>query len=230
MEVHIVPILNDNYAYIVQTDNAVAVIDPGEARPIMDYLTEHLFEVDWIINTHKHGDHTSGNVELKDAYDCKLAAPRECDGHIDFTLEDGAVFPLGNLEFRVLLTKGHTAGHVVLFEPNRKILFSGDTLFVMGCGRVFEGSADDMFTSMQRIKSLSLETKIYCGHEYTKANAAFARHILPDNPDIQKRAEDLANFDCTVPTTLAEELKTNPFLLADSPEQFAEYRKAKDRF
>lgn len=230
MKIHVIAILKDNYAYVVQTDNAVAVIDPGEAKPIADFLTKHEMTPNWIINTHRHGDHVAGNEELMAAYDCQLAAPPECSGDIDVILNDGDVFSLGDLQFQIMLTKGHTAGHIVLFEPNHKILFSGDTLFVMGCGSVFEGSMDEMFQSMQVIKSLSPEIKIYCGHEYTRANAAFACHILPENSDIQIRKQEFENKACTVPTTLAEELKTNPYLLAETVDEFAKYRKSKDDF
>lgn len=230
MQVHIVPILKDNYAYIIQTDTDVAIVDPGDAAPVLAYLDEHGLHPNWIINTHRHGDHVDGNVHLKDAFDCKLAAPAECDGDIDTVLSDGDVFSFGNLEFQIIQTKGHTAGHIVLFEPTRKILFSGDTLFVMGCGRVFEGTPDDMFISLKKIKELPPETKIYCGHEYTAANANFAVHILPDNEDVAQARREMLGQKCTVPTLLSRELKTNPFLLANSVSEFAKYRAAKDRF
>lgn len=231
MQIHIVPILSDNYCYIVETDTDIAVIDPGEAEAVLAYLKGHDLTPNWIINTHKHRDHVDGNARLLQEFDgCKLAAPDECSGDIDLILADGDMFDLGHLEFEIILTAGHTAGHIVLFEPHEKILFSGDTLFVMGCGRLFEGSAEQMFHAMQRIKALPPETKIYCGHEYTLSNAKFAHHIMPDNQDIANRLEIVKGQSCTVPTTLGEELKTNPFLIAETVDQFAEYREGKDRF
>ena len=229
MHIYIVPILKDNYAYVIESAGQVAVIDPGEAKPIVDFLTDHAMAPDWIINTHKHGDHTAGNIELLDAYGCKLAAPAEC-GAADLILADGGVLDIGEVTLQCFHTPGHTAGHVILYEPNDKVLFSGDTLFAMGCGRVFEGTMAEMFVSMQIIKSLPPETRIYCGHEYTLASAEFAAHILPDNVDIQQRLEQVRGQACTIPTTLDQELKTNPFLIAETVEEFAEYRKAKDRF
>ena len=230
MHIHVVPILNDNYAYIIQSDTEVAVVDPGEAAPIIDFLNDHGLHPDWIINTHKHGDHINGNVQLMDAFDCKLAAPAECEGNKDYVLEDGDLFPVGNLGFQISLTKGHTGGHIVLYEPHHNILFSGDTLFAMGCGRLFEGESHDMFQAMKYIKSLPAQTKIYCGHEYTRANADFARHILPDNAEISRRHKEVQSVDCTMPTTVAQELKTNPFLIARDVSEFAKYRQAKDNF
>ena len=230
MEIHIVPILKDNYAYVIQTDTEVAIVDPGEAKPVVEFLTKQQLQPNWIINTHKHWDHVNGNLELMEAYDCNLAAPAECEGHIDVVLRDGAVFALGDLVFQIILTKGHTAGHIILFEPNEKIMFSGDTLFAMGCGRLFEGSPSDMFVAMEKIKSLPVDTKIFAGHEYTLSNAKFAKHLLPDNHYIAKRYEVVKQAKCTMPTTLEQELKTNPYLLADSVQQFAKYRAAKDKF
>lgn len=230
MQVHIIPILKDNYAYVVQSATKVAVIDPGEAAPIIDFLNEQGLHPDWIINTHKHADHVGGNQELINAFGCELAAPIECEGKIDVVLKDGNVFTMGNLDFSIMLTKGHTAEHIILFEPNHKILFSGDTLFAMGCGRLFEGDAGDMFMAMKKIKGLPEDTKIYCGHEYTRSNAEFAYSIKPGNRDIARRREQIQDEICTIPTILAQELKTNLFLIAETVSEFAEYRKAKDEF
>ena len=229
MKVHIVPILKDNYAYVVQSDTEVAVIDAGEAKPIVNFLTKNQLRPEWIISTHKHGDHTDGNIELMEAYNCRLAAPAEC-GESDFILKDGDIFPVGNLQFNIIETKGHTAGHIMLFEPNHKILFSGDTLFAMGCGRLFEGEAGDMFKAMEKIKTLPKDTKIYTGHEYTADNARFATAFMRDNGAIAERSKYISGQSCTMPTVLEDELKTNPFLLAETKEQFADYRKAKDNF
>jgi len=229
MDVSIVPILDDNYAYVIQSGGLVGVIDPGEAKPIIDYLNDRDLTLDWVINTHKHGDHIDGNAQLIEKYNAKLAAPAEC-GDADITLQDGVPFKFGDTSFDITLTVGHTSGHIILFDPMYRVLFSGDTLFSMGCGRLFEGSANDMFPAMQYIKSLPPETAIYCGHEYTASNAKFACSVMPNDKDVQARAVEIMGQQCTMPALLATELKTNPFLMAGNVDEFAQYRTAKDNF
>ncbi len=230
MDVFIVPILEDNYAYVIQSGDMVGVVDPGEAGPVVAYLEQHNLKPDWIINTHHHWDHVDGNADLIEKYGCKVAAPNECKGDKDVILQDGEDFKFGDIAFQIFLTAGHTMGHIVLFDPTYRILFSGDTLFVMGCGRLFEGTHADMFKSMQVIKSFPPETAIYCGHEYTAGNAKFATHIMPDSADIKSRAMEVIGQGCTMPTMLATELATNPYLIAKSIEDFKKYRTAKDNF
>ena len=225
MKIHIIPILQDNYAYVVEEGDVTVVIDPGEAEPIIAFLEQNNLKPDWVINTHKHWDHVNGNAVILEKYNARLAAPAEC-GDSDHLLKDGDQF----LGFDVIETPGHTMGHIVLYHPVEKILFSGDTLFSMGCGRLFEGAADDIFPSIQHIKLLPPETQIYCGHEYTLSNAKFAANILPHNHDIQNRLSVISGQKCTIPTLLSEELKTNPFLLAETVEEFTRYRTAKDNF
>ena len=229
MDVKIIPVLDDNYAYIIQSGGVTAVIDPGESLPIIQYLKDNDLNLDWVINTHKHWDHVNGNKKLLEKYGAKLAAPAECEG-AEMVLKDGEIFQCGDTKFEIILTRGHTSGHIILFDPTYRILFSGDTLFVMGCGRVFEGTMDDMYQSMQAIKKLPPETAIYCGHEYTAANIKFAKYIFPDNLSIFERAEILDGKSCTIPTTLASELMTNPFLMAETIDQFSDYRLKKDTF
>lgn len=230
MDVSIIPILDDNYAYVIQSGDMVGIVDPGEAKPVMEYLEENNFSLDWIINTHHHWDHVDGNPELIEKYECKVAAPDECKRHKDIILKDGENFKFGDVDFQIFLTAGHTAGHIVLFDPVYRILFAGDTLFAMGCGRLFEGSYADMFKSMQVIKSLPPETAIYCGHEYTAGNAKFATHIMPDNEDIKMRATEVMGQQCTMPTLQAIEMKTNPYLIAQTIEEFTKIRQEKDDF
>ena len=229
MDVHILPILDDNYAYIIQSAGLVGVIDPGESQPVIDYLNKKNLSLDWVINTHKHWDHVNGNKKLIQAYDARWAAPEEC-GEADEILKGGAPFIFGDIEFEIFATPGHTKGHVILFDPIYRILFAGDTLFAMGCGRVFEGTMEEMYQSMQIIKTLPPETAIYCGHEYTKSNAKFAKGILPNQLSIFDRANAIENQKCTIPTLLADELSTNPFLLAKNVQEFSEYRLKKDNF
>jgi len=228
MDVTIIPILDDNYAYLIQSGDVVGVIDPGESRPVINVLEEKGLSLDWVINTHKHWDHVNGNQKLLNTYNAKLAAPQEC-GQADITLKNAESFPFGDVTFDIIATPGHTAGHIVLFDPTYQIMFAGDTIFPMGCGRVFEGTMEDMYQSMQVIKSLPPETAIYCGHDYITSNVAFAKHILPNNLMIFEREKTLDQTD-VMPTTLAEELRTNPFLLAESLEQFSTYRQEKDQF
>ncbi len=229
MDVSIIPILEDNYAYVIQSGDMVGVVDPGEAGPVIAYLEQHNLNLDWIINTHHHWDHVGGNAELVVKYDCKVAAPSECKGK-NKVLKDGQNFEFGDIAFQIFLTSGHTMGHIVLFDPTYRILFSGDTLFAMGCGRLFEGTHADMFKSMQVIKSLPPETAIYGGHEYTADNAKFATHIMPDNADIKSRAMEIIGQECTMPTLQAIEMATNPYLIAETVEEFTKIRTAKDIF
>lgn len=230
MDVKIIPILDDNYAYVIQSNGVVGVIDPGESKQVIEYLEGNDLSLDWVINTHKHWDHVNGNNKLIKKYGAKLAAPAECEGNADEVLEGGKLFHFGDVSFEVILTVGHTMGHVVLFDPTYRILFSADTLFVMGCGRVFEGTMEDMYQSMCAIKKLPPETAIYGGHEYTPANIKFAKHILPDNLAIFERSQALEGQKCTMPTTLADELSTNPFLIANDLVEFTKFREAKDNF
>lgn len=235
INVTIVPILDNNYAYIIyDTQTAVTgVIDPGEAKPVMDALKQQDLHLDWVINTHHHWDHTDGNRPLIDRYKARWAAPAEC-GDADIILTESELFYFGDTPFEILWTPGHTAGHICLFSREDGLLFSGDTLFSMGCGRLFEGTAEDMFMGMRKIKSLPLQTQIYCGHEYTLSNGEFAAHLMPDNTDIQTRLRQVralrADNISTIPVTLETELKTNPFLMATSAEELGRYRAQKDKF
>ena len=229
MDVHIIPILTDNYAYIIQSGDQVGVIDPGQSQPVIDFLEENHLHLNWIINTHKHADHVAGNVDLIHHYHAKVAAPAEC-GRAEKLLQPRTGFRFGETDFEVIATPGHTAGHVCLYDPTYRILFAGDTLFAMGCGRVFEGTMEDMFDSLQKIKTLPPETAIYCGHEYTADNIRFAKQVMPHHLMVFERASQLYGMQCTMPTTLADELSTNPFLIAKDVDEFAQLRRAKDKF
>jgi hydroxyacylglutathione hydrolase len=229
MDIHIIPILSDNYAYLIQSGDQVGVIDPGESKPIIDFLDGKNLSLNWVINTHKHADHTAGNDDLIRKYHAKLAAPAEC-GRADKLLQPDSKFSFGDIEFEIINTPGHTAGHIILFDPTYRILFAGDTLFAMGCGRVLEGTMEEMYESMQKIKSLPPETAMYCGHEYTATNVRFTKETLPNNLKVFERASQLYDTPCTMPTTLADELTTNAFLLAKDVEEFSKYRRAKDNF
>lgn len=238
LSIYILPILNDNYCYILQSSYGhVAVVDPGEAQPVLDRLHEHDLPLHTILNTHHHGDHIAGNATLMEKTGAKLIAPK-ADQHriqnIDKTVSDGDKFRLGDEEIHVIETPGHTSGHVAFYAPQSQALFSGDTLFVMGCGRLFEGTAEEMYQSLQRLAALPDETKIYCGHEYTAANQEFCLSVEPDNEALLGRALDInimrANNEPTVPSTIAQEKATNVFLRAKTATEFARLRTLKDNF
>ncbi|MEX0951233.1 MAG: hydroxyacylglutathione hydrolase, partial [Gammaproteobacteria bacterium] len=204
-----------------------------------------------ILNTHHHWDHTGGNLALKKATGCTVIGPHSEAGRIpglDTAVADGDVIEFGGHRIEVLETSGHTSGHVVYYLPEEKLAFVGDTLFAMGCGRLFEGSAEQMWHSLQKIMAWPDDTRLYCAHEYTEANASFALTVEPENTELQHRAKEVrglrAENQPTIPTTLIREKATNPFLRVDSPairsrlemknarpeEVFARIRALKDNF
>ena len=217
LKVHQIPALRDNYIYILKNKSHVAVVDPSEASPVIKFLQEKKWPLDFIFNTHHHWDHTGGNEELKNLYSSKVFG-FEKDRHripgIDKTLKDGEEFLFGNTKVKVIFIPGHTLGHIAFYFSQEKYLFCGDTLFAMGCGRLFEGTAKQMHESLGRLKELPRETLVFCGHEYTEANGNFALSVDKDNPLLQKRMEKVRllrkNNQSTVPFTLREELDTNP--------------------
>lgn len=247
------PVLNDNYIYLIhETETGVtAVIDPAITAPVNQILESLGWRLTYIFNTHHHLDHVGANLELKQLHRCSIYASdydKQRIPAIDHLLNEGSLVKFGNSEVQILATPGHTLGHIVYYFAREQILFCGDTLFVMGCGRLFEGSAKQMYQSLQKIAALPDATRIYCAHEYTQTNGEFALTIEPDNLDLQNTMQRVntlcANGQATVPSTLAQEIKTNPFLRTNSPalranlamqkqtdvEVFAEIRKRKDVF
>jgi len=249
-----IPVLADNYIYILHDDDsgATAVIDPAISEPVLAALSARGWKLDMVLNTHHHHDHIGANLALKLATGCHVvgaASDAQRIPGLDKALIDGDCFMLGQYELQALNTPGHTSGHIVYYCPIVPALFCGDTLFSLGCGRLFEGSPQDMLLSLQRIKSLPAETLIYCTHEYTLSNALFALTVDPNNLGLQqyyaliceKRRQGLS----TLPSNLALELATNPFLRTDKPilrsavgcddtsdevEVFARLRRLKDDF
>lgn len=237
IDVTLIPILSDNYAYVITSGDACAVVDPGEADPIIQYMEEHSLKPDIIFNTHHHGDHVAGNAKIKDKYNCRVIVPAAEEERIvvaDIGVDESTPLTFGSENIQVIETPGHTAGHICFYFPDSKILFAGDTLFSMGCGRLFEGSAEDIFGSFEKFKPLPDDTLIYCGHEYTLSNAEFCVHLAPDNVDIQARFKEVKtlrdNNQPTIPTSLETERKTNLFLMAKSVNEFATLRSQKDNF
>lgn len=223
-----------NYVYILRADNGeIAFIDPGEAAP---YIETGLTP-DIIIITHHHGDHRAGVPELLDRFDCRVLGPaKEMDkiGNITTPLHDGDHFKFGDESIHCIETPGHTMGALCYHAPESRILLSGDTLFAQGCGRLFEGTPQDMFASFARLKKLPDETRVYCGHEYTLTNAQCAADIFPQSEAITARLSDVKQLrekgEHTAPTTIGLEKKTNPFMLAENAKQFAHYRKIRDGY
>lgn len=233
-----VPILNDNYAFILQDTETgtVAVVDPGEAGPVIKVLQEKGWQLDMILNTHHHGDHTDGNAELLNAYNATLIAPAGENRieNVDTYVSAEDVVSVGASQAAVMETPGHTRHHISFWFQDDHALFCGDTLFAVGCGRVFEGTAEDMFYSLQKIKALPDDTTVYCAHEYTLANIKFAETVISDNETFRNyavKAQELRHArQPTIPTHLGREKIINPFLLAQTPAEFAEYRAKKDSF
>jgi hydroxyacylglutathione hydrolase len=238
LEIVCVPALSDNYVWLIHdpVSDETVVVDPSEAEPVLAAVQERGWTISQIWNTHWHGDHTGGNAAIK-ALGAKVSGPlAEADRipTLDLGLREGDSVQIGAHQARVLETPGHTAGHIVFHMAGDALLFSGDTLFAMGCGRLFEGTAAQMFTNMQRLADLPGDTAVYCAHEYTASNGRYAAVAEPDNAAVAERMRDVdasrAAGRPTVPTTIALEHATNPFLRTSSAEQLAERRAAKDAF
>jgi len=224
MQVTPIPCLADNYAYIINDVNSkkVSVIDPSEAPPVIAFLKKKNLKLNYILNTHHHFDHIGGNVELKKKYNAKIVG-FDGDKHripeIDITLKDNEKWTFGNSVVKILHVPGHTSGHICFFFEKEKIAFTGDTLFSLGCGRIFEGDHKQMLVSLNKIKKLPKDTKIYCGHEYTYKNAKFCIKYDYNNVHLKKKFEKVkklrSNNLPSLPTNLEDELKSNIFLRCD---------------
>lgn len=239
IEVVRIPALSDNYIWLAHDDASgqTIVVDPAQAEPVLAAAEARGWTIDAIWNTHWHPDHTGGNAAIKDATGCTVIAPAAEAARIptaDRLVGEGDVVTLGDHVANVLEVPAHTAGHIAYYLPGDATVFVGDTLFAMGCGRLFEGTAEQMFANMQRLAALPGETTVYCAHEYTQSNGRYALVAEPDN---QALAERMAEVDAmraqglpTVPTTIHLERATNPFMRAESAAQLAERRAAKDSF
>jgi len=220
-----IPLLRDNYAYLIvceKTNNA-AIVDPSEAGPILSKVKEEKVTLRAILNTHHHHDHTGGNPGLLEHFPLEVYGHMADKGRIPgltHPLNDGDEVRIGELRGKVLFIPGHTRGHIAYLFENK--LFCGDTLFVAGCGRLFEGTAEQMHDSLTKLRQLPEDTLVYCGHEYTEKNIQFALTLEPNNKHLtekMQRARSLrAKGISTVPSTMAEEMETNPFLRWESKE------------
>jgi len=236
--IHIIPILNDNYCYIFEgAGKSCFIIDPGEASPVDAYIRKNGLLPAGILNTHHHGDHTGGNADLVKTFDIPVTVPEREFTRIQTatgSVREGDIIDVFGISLSVIETPGHTKGHIVFYCAEENALFSGDTLFSLGCGRVLEGTMTEMFQSLQKIKNLPPETRIYCGHEYTLSNGKFALSVDAQNAELQIRINEAQKLRDsgrpTLPVTLESELKTNPFLRAKFVEEFTALRRAKDSY
>jgi len=253
LQIHQIPVLSDNYVYLARDPEteATAVVDPAVARPVLEALDRLGWKLTHILNTHHHHDHVGGNLELKRATGCTIVGNRADARRIpgmDVGVAEGDAVALGAQTAQVIEVYGHTVGHIAYWFEDSAALFCGDTMFALGCGRLFEGTAAQMWSSLSKLRDLPGDTRVYCAHEYTLANAAFALSVDPGNPALRERAGRIralrADRKPTVPSTLAEERATNPFLRADVEDLktaaglpggdaaavFAEIRRQKDEF
>ncbi|MGN6156190.1 MAG: hydroxyacylglutathione hydrolase [Sphingomicrobium sp.] len=237
LEIVGVPAFSDNYLWLVHDEESgeTAVVDPGDAGPVLAEAKRLGWTISQIWNTHWHRDHTGGNIAVKEATGASIYGPASEDipGR-DIALGEGDTIRLGKHVGRVIAVPGHTLGHIALIFDDDAVAFVGDTLFAMGCGRLFEGTPQQMFTSLGRLAGLPEETRLYCAHEYTLSNGRFAAHSEPGNRDIADRLAAIEQLRLegavTVPTTVAAERATNPFVRASDWQEFARLRAEKDSF
>ncbi|HEY0053502.1 MAG TPA: hydroxyacylglutathione hydrolase [Caulobacteraceae bacterium] len=232
------PCRTDNYGFLIRDEatGMVATVDTPDAEAVLaDLAAAGWGRLDLILNTHWHPDHAGGNEALKAATGCEIVGPEEVRriAPLDRLVAGGDTVTLGETPFQVIDLPGHTLGHIAYWDEADDIAFVGDTLFALGCGRLFEGTAEQMWGSLQRLARLPARTTVYCAHEYTAANARFALSV-DHSPDLEERARQVfaarARGEATVPTTIGAELAANPFLRATDARRFAELRAAKDAF
>ena len=239
MRIEIIKCLQDNYSYLLidDTKNIGCVVDPGEAAPIIKYVESNNIELKYILNTHHHYDHVGGNLELKKRYNSKIVGFKEDKDRIpeiDVLVKDNQKWKGENFEAKIYHIPGHTSGHIAFHFFLEKKIFTGDTLFSLGCGRIFEGTYEQMFNSLKKIKELPKDTQIYCGHEYTLQNSKFCESNDPDNSNLKSKIEEIKekikNGHPTIPSILSDEMECNIFLKAKDVESFSKLRDLKDNF
>ena len=239
MKIKIIKCLYDNYSYLIidELKKVACVIDPSESLPIIDYLENNKINLKFILNTHHHYDHVGGNSELKKRYNSKVIGfigDKSRIPEIDIFVKDGQIWKEDNFILKVYHIPGHTLGHIAFHFFKDKIIFTGDTLFSLGCGRIFEGTYEQMFNSLNIIKKLPKDTQIYCGHEYTLQNSKFCIANDPKNLKLVEKikfiSERIKNNLPTLPTSLSDELDCNIFLKAKDLKSFTKLRDLKDNF
>ena len=239
MKIQIIKCLQDNYSYLIidETNLNACVVDPGESKPIIDFVESNNINLKYILNTHHHFDHVGGNIELKKKYNLSVVGfknDKDRIPEIDILVDDQNIWKKGNFQAKIYHIPGHTSGHIAFHFFREKKIFTGDTLFSLGCGRIFEGTYEQMFNSLKKIKKLPKDTEIYCGHEYTLQNSNFCKVYDSDNLQLKKKIakikEKLKNKLPTVPTILDDEIRCNIFLKAKDLQTFSKLRDLKDNF
>ena len=239
MKIEIIKCLKDNYAYLIidETKRNACVVDPSEAKPIINYIEKNKINLKYILNTHHHYDHVGGNVELKKKYACNVIGfieDKDRIPEIDILLKDNQIWKEDNFEAKIYHIPGHTTGHIAYHFFKEKKIFTGDTLFSLGCGKIFEGTYEQMFNSINKIKELPEETEIYCGHEYTLQNSNFCLANDSENLKLKEKIikikKKIKNDLPTIPTILKDEIECNIFLKAKDLISFSKLRDLKDNF
>ncbi|MDB9818951.1 hydroxyacylglutathione hydrolase [Candidatus Pelagibacter sp.] len=239
MKIQIIPCLQDNYSYLIidEKKNIACVVDPGEADPIIKYLDDNKIKLKFILNTHHHYDHIGGNKKLKEKYGASIVGyqgDQKRIPQIDILLNDQQTWMYQNFEAKIIFIPGHTTGHICFYFYKEQSVFTGDTLFSLGCGRIFEGTYTQMFNSLMKLKELPQNTKVYCGHEYTKKNSDFCVTHDANNKNLKTKINDidkkLKNGQPTIPSTIKDELECNIFLRSSNIETFSKLRYLKDNF
>jgi len=232
--IHIDPIeaFQDNYIWLIHNDQNSIIVDPGDAGPVISALERKNLNLVAILITHHHADHIGGVMELQEKYPhIKIFAPQKDKyDFVNISLKNGDEINIPELQinYKIIEIPGHTQGHIAYYDM--KNLFCGDTLFACGCGKIFDGTHEQMYNSLKKISALPKDTKIYCAHEYTKKNISFALSLDPDDTNLKLRKALVSNIKNTIPSSLEEELKTNPFLKCTSLEAFKRLRDLKDQY
>ena len=239
MRIQIIPCLQDNYSYLVidEKNNIACVIDPSEADPVIKYLDDNKIKLKFILNTHHHYDHVGGNQKLKEKYGASIIGykgDKEKIPGIDTLVDDQEIWMHESFEAKVIHVPGHTLGHICFYFYKEESIFTGDTLFSLGCGRIFEGTYSQMFHSLKKLKKLPKNTKIFCGHEYTKLNSKFCMTNDKNNENLKAKINDmelkLKSGLPTIPSTIKDELECNIFLRSNNVGSFSKLRDLKDNF
>jgi hydroxyacylglutathione hydrolase len=226
LEIVRIPVLSDNYVWLMREPQSgcVGVVDPAVAGPVLAEAEKRRWKISHILNTHHHGDHVGGNLEIKNATGCTIVGNRRDKARIpgiDVEIDDGDRYRFGEAEAEIFFIPGHTSGHIAYAFRDQRALFCGDTIFALGCGKMFEGTPQQFWTSLSRLRSLPDDMRVYCAHEYTQSNARFAVTVETDNQLLMARRASVdaarARGEATVPSLLGEEKQTNPFLRADLP-------------